>query len=139
MSAITRKYRLKARKGYVALITVLILGAVGTLLSVTLLLASTTRSRTLIDTTNSYYARYYADACAEEALKEISLSTPYEGTDSLIFDNGDCYYSVINTGGQNRRIESEGSAGSVTKRLLIIIDSLNPTINVVSWQEVSNF
>ena len=129
----------ESKQGYIALTTVLILGAIGMLLVTSSLLIGTIQSQTVVSVINSFRSESYANGCAEEALKEIRLSTPYSGTDTLSFSNGSCNYSVINTGGQDRRIEASGVSSGSTKRVLITIDSINPDINISSWQEVANF
>ncbi|MFC1623678.1 hypothetical protein ACFL05_00985 [Patescibacteria group bacterium] len=52
---------------------------------------------------------------------------------------GSCTYTVINTGGNNRQINSSASAGNIDRKVKIEIDAINPKINILSWQEVDTF
>jgi hypothetical protein len=132
------KYIINQKNGYIALTTVLILGAIGTLIAVSLLTIGVMRSQTILSVADSINAKAHANACIEDALKEISLSRPYQGTVNINFTNGACTHVVTRLGGQNRRIEATGVSGSSTKYILITIDDLTP-MNITSWQEVENF
>jgi len=124
--------------GYITLLTVIIASAVAVSVTVFILTIGTTNSKSALVILQSSQAAQLAHACAEEALQQIDDSTPYTGNGSLSLGQGDCDYSVTNTGGQNRTIEATGTVGSVVRKARVTIDKINPSINVTSWQEVAD-
>ncbi|MFZ2192691.1 MAG: hypothetical protein WAV31_00415 [Candidatus Moraniibacteriota bacterium] len=131
--------QVSAKKGYILLITVLIVSAVGLTISVSLVLLGLGFSSTSFSLEKSANAKYYADACAESALQAI-WDTDFVGNGGpLIFPQGNCSYEVINSGGDNREIQALGISGRVTRKTKVIIDQLTPTIRVSAWQDVADF
>lgn len=131
--------KLSAAHGFVTLTSVLIVGAVGTAIAVSLLLLGLGSTRSSFALEQSKQARALADACAEEALQQIHDSTPFEGTGSLTLGQGNCTYTVTKGTGQNRTIISTGTVGTIVRKAKITIDKINPTIKITSWQELADF
>ena len=127
------------KRGYVTLLSVLIVGAVGTAVTVSLLFLGLTASRTSFVVEQAAQARMLADACAEEALQQIRSSTAYTGTAGLSLGQGSCTYTVVSTGGENRTITASGIVGTVTRRTEVLVSAINPSITISSWQEVASF
>ncbi len=122
--------------GYILLISVLVVGAIGVAISTSLLLLGLGSSRTSHAYQQSNQAKALANACAEEGLEQIRNSTPFTGSGNLSFSTGLCTYTVTSQGGQNRTITASGTVSTVTRKISVIINSINPTITAVSWQEV---
>jgi len=131
-------YNLK-QEGYITLLSVLILGAVGMSISTSIILLGIGNSRSGFALEQSVQAKSYAVACAEEALMQIKSSISFTGIGSLFFPAGDCDYNVTSQGGQNRTITSQATVGPVVRKVKVIINKITPAIEVVSWQEVSDF
>ena len=127
------------QSGYVVLITVLVTGAVGVAIVVSLLLLGLSSSRTSFAIEQSNQAKALANACAEEALQQIRDSTPFEGTGVLDLGQGSCSYTVTALTGENRTITATGTVGAVVRKISIVLDSVLPSINIASWQEVADF
>lgn len=125
--------------GYVTLISVLVVGAVGMAIVLSLILLGLAMSRNSFAYEQYGQARSLADACAEEGLQQIRSSTPYTGTGGLSFSIGSCTYEVTSQGGSSRTVQAIGTVGTITRRVEVVIDSINPTLNVVTWQEVAQF
>ena len=125
-------------KGFITLISVLVVGAVGVAIATSLILLGLGSSRTSFAIEQSNQAKGIANACAEEALQQIRDSTPFTGSGNLTLGQGICAYTVTNQGGQNRTITSSGTVGAIIRKVKIIIDKINPTIQVISWQEVAD-
>lgn len=126
-------------RGYITLISVLVVGAVGVTITISLILLGLSSSRTSFAVEQSGQAKALANACAEEALQEIRDSTPYTGSDNLTLGQGNCTYTVTSQGGQDRTITATGTVDTIVRKVEIVIDKINPTIEVVSWQEVADF
>ncbi len=125
--------------GYIALITVLIIGAVGTAAAVSVILLGLGSSRTSFALEQSNQTKALANACAEEALQQIRDSVTFTGTGNLSLGQGTCTYTVTNDGAQNRTITASGTVGTMIRKVKITLDQINPTINLTSWQEVADF
>lgn len=127
------------QRGYITLISVLIIGAVGLAIATSLILLGLGSSRTGFALEQSDQAKGLAMACAEEALQQIRDSTPFVGAGTVTLGQGTCTYTVTNTGGQTRLIIASGTVGSVVRKVRITISQINPTIIISSWQEVADF
>ncbi|MEX0917611.1 MAG: hypothetical protein WDZ93_00465 [Candidatus Paceibacterota bacterium] len=125
--------------GYVTLLSVLVVGAVGVTIATSLLLLGLGASRSSFAVEQSDQAKALANACAEEAMQQIRDSMPFTGSNDLSLGQGDCSYTVTSQGGQDRTVTATGEVGTVVRKVKIIIDQINPTIQVVSWQEVADF
>ena len=128
----------KYADGYITLLSVLVVGAVGTSIAISLILLGLGSSRTGFAEEQSDQSKALANACAEEGLQQISDSMSYAGSGTLTLGQGLCIYIVTSQGGQNRTIVASGTVGTITRKVKIIINQINPTIRVVSWQEVAN-
>lgn len=127
------------QSGYITLVSVLVVGAVGMAIAVSLILLGLGSSRTSFALEQSNQAKALTNACAEEALQQVRDSTSFTGTDNLTLGQGTCTYTVTHNGGQNRTIISSGTVGTIIRKVEVIIDTINPQINITSWQEVGNF
>lgn len=127
------------KKGFIALISVLIVGAIGTAIAVSLLLLGIGTSRTSFALLQSTEARALADACSEEALQKIRDFLPYSGSGSLTTSQGSCTYTVTKGSGQNRTVTSTGTVGTIVRKVKITLTQINPQIITSSWQEVADF
>ena len=125
--------------GYSTLVSVLVVGAVGVAIAVSLILLGLGSLKTSFAHEQSNQAKALANACAEEALQQIRDSTLFTGSGNLTLGQGTCAYTVTSQGGQNRTITSSGTVGTIIRKVKIIINQITPTIQVVSWQEVVDF
>lgn len=125
--------------GFATLVSILLVGVIGLAISVSLLLLGLSSSRTSFAQEQSYQAKALTDACAEEALEQIRDSTPFTGSGTLTLGQGSCSYTVTSQGGANRTITASGTVATMTRRARVIINQINPTIGVTSWQEVADF
>lgn len=127
---------LQKQSGYVALLTVLIMGAVATSVGVMLLTTGIDSQRAALIEMQSRQARAAAVACAEEALQIMHDATSYTGTNNLALSSSSCVYTVTNTGGDSRTIIASGTAGNVVKKVQVYATIGASSIGIISWQEV---
>lgn len=125
------------QQGYVALLSVLILGAITTAVAVALLTTGTDSQRETLVMQQSAQARSLADACAEEALQQIHDDTDFTGTNNLSFSQGACTYTVANTGATTRTITANATVGNSTRKIAVYVTIASSSISITSWQEVS--
>ncbi len=129
---------LKNKSGFTLLITILIVGAVVLAIASTLFLMSVGAAKNIAVAEASARAGAMADACAEEALEKIRESTTFIGYGTLSLGGESCGYLVTGLGGQNRRVVASSTVSDVVRKVKITVDTINPLINVTSWQEVIN-
>ncbi len=125
--------------GYIVLITVLVIGAIGAAIATSVIWLGLGSSKSSLALEQSNQAKALANACSEEALQQIRDSTPYTGSGNLTLGQGTCSYTVTSGTGQNRTITATGTVGTILRKVTITIDAINPAINVTSWQEVADF
>ncbi|MCR4328496.1 MAG: hypothetical protein NUV53_03180 [Patescibacteria group bacterium] len=133
------KVFIRHRQGYITLISVLVVGAVGIAITISLILLGLSSSRTSFAVEQSNQAKALVNACVEEGMQQIRDATSFTGSGSLTLGQGVCSYTVTSQGGQNRTIVASSTVGTIIRKTKVIIDKINPTIQVVSWQEVSDF
>ncbi len=124
-------------RGFITLFSVLIIGAVGAAVAISLMLFSVGFLKTSFSIEQSNQSKAFANACAEQALQWIRANPDYTGSGYLSFPQGACNYNVSN--GAQITIQSQGNAGAITRKVKIEIDSASPLIHIVSWQEVADF
>ncbi|QQR77651.1 MAG: hypothetical protein IPJ67_00675 [Candidatus Moraniibacteriota bacterium] len=137
-----RKFKnmlVKNQSGYVTLLSVLVVGAVGVAVSTSLLLLGLGISRTGFSFQQLYQAKALSSACTEEALQKVRNDTLFFGSGSLSLGQGNCDYTVTNQGGQNRLVTVTGTVGTIVRRTKVILSTINPKITITSWQEISSF
>jgi len=133
-----KKHQLK-NNGFVALLGVMVVTAIGLTVSVTLLASGSFTAQNSKILEDKYEARTLADACAEKALANIQVNTSYTGSENLNIGAGSCSFLVIDAGGSNREINSEGIVGNSIVRLKVLVNQVVPQVVTSSWQEVSSF
>ncbi len=125
------------QSGYIALISILVIGAISTAVALVLLATGADAQRSSLAVQRSIQARSLANACAEEALQRIHDNTGYTGTGGLTLGNGTCSYTVTNTGGTARSVAASGTVNSVVRRVQVYVTINASSISITSWQEVS--
>ncbi|PWB39141.1 MAG: hypothetical protein C3F02_00790 [Parcubacteria group bacterium] len=123
------------RNGYVTLLSVLVVSAVGIAIVTSMILLGLGSSRTSFADEQSNQAKALVNACAEEGLQQIRSSTAYTGSGNLSLGQGTCTYTVTSQGGSNRTIVASSTVGLIIRKSKVIINQITPLIQVVSWQE----
>lgn len=127
-----------SQPGYITLMAVILLGAIGSATVVSVLLLGLNSSRSSFALEQSVQARSYVNSCGEYALEKIAENTNYTGSNTLTFPNGSCSYLVQTSGGSVRTISASSTVGNTVRKISLTTGSLSPTILLTSWQEVSD-
>lgn len=127
----------QTQHGYVALITVLVVGAASLAIGLAILVIGTDSQKSTLSLQKSTQARSLAVSCAEEALQQMHDDTNFTGTNNLTFGTDSCTYTVTNTGGSARRVDATGTAGGVVRKVQVYATIGASSISITSWQEVS--
>lgn len=123
--------------GYVALLTVMIVGAAATSIALVLLVSGADSQRSTLIEQQSKQARSLAIACAEEALQQVHDNIAYTGVVTLPLGQGSCTYTVTVTAPTTRSIAATGTVGNVIKKIQAYGTIATSSISITSWQEVN--
>ena len=120
----------KKRGGYITLLSVLIVGAVGLSIGVSLLWLGAGSLRTAFTVQQANLAKAYANECGEAALFNIAANANYAGSDSINFSHGSCTYTVVHAS-QSETVNATGTAGTIVRKIEITLDTSG-----FLWQEI---
>lgn len=126
-------------RGYIALLSVIVVGAIGTAIMLSVMLLGITTSKTDFAVQQSGNAKVLASSCGEEALQKILETGTTSGNASLTIGSGTCNYVITSVNGQNITIDATGITGTLTSKVKIVIATTTPAIILSSWQEVGDF
>lgn len=129
-------YYLNQKGGYVTLLSVLVVGAIGIAVTSSLLLLGLSSSRTSLNYQQMYQAKNLANLCAEEGLEKIRENSLFTGLGNLTLGQGTCTYNVINSGGNSRTINTTGTVQTIIRESVVNISAIDPLIIISSWQEI---
>lgn len=122
--------------GYIALISVLIIGAVSLTSALVMLTTGVDNQQLSAVEKNSDQSLRLAEACIEEALQQYHDSTTYTGTNNLTLGAGTCSYTVTSTGSSSRTIDATATVNGLVKKLRVYATIGGSSISVTSWQDV---
>jgi len=128
---------LQNNQGFSLLLSMVLIASISISIVVTLLLTGLDSSRTSFASQQLGQASSLVDACSEQALQNIRDNDAYAAYGSLSFVEGSCGYLVTNSGGENRKIVASSTVATMVRKVEIDIDTINPQINITSWQEVA--
>lgn len=127
------------RRGYIALLSVIVIGAIGAAIMVSVMLSGVNASKTDIALQQSGNAKVAASSCGEEALQKILETGTTSSNGNLSMGSSTCSYTIISQNGQNITINATGITGTITSKVKIVIATTSPSILLSSWQEVGDF
>ncbi len=128
------------KKGYIALISVMLMAALGTSIMFSVIASGVDASKTNFSLQQSGGARSLSSSCAEEALQIILETSTTTGVGNLTIASGTCSYTITSTSsGQNITIKSIGVLGTVTSKIKVVLATTTPGITLSSWEEVADF
>ena len=121
--------------GFATLFSLLVVSAISLTIAISVIISGVGTIKSARSLETSAEARALANACAEEALQMIRDLETYSGTDTIILGNGSCTYIVNNLGGESRSISASGISGESIRKVNVLINAINPVIQISSWQE----
>jgi len=132
-----RFFHKKERRGYILLITILVISAVGVSSVVSVILLGVGFSKTSLVFKQSHFARGLADSCLEVALGRIRDNNNFSGTGNVTMTFGTCTYSVP-AGAVPKTVTASGTAGTVVRKVSATITVFKPAMLLSAWQEVAD-
>jgi hypothetical protein len=119
--------------GYIALMTVIILGVVVSVVATSLVLLGLGYTRTSLSELKWASAKFAAEACTEDALRQIRLVPAFTGTGNLTLSNSTCSYTVSSS--TTSSILSTGISGNSTHRIIVDLSSRTPVVTFTRWRD----
>lgn len=136
---------IKNQSGYITLITVIAISAIGSLVALLLLFSGVSSGKTSFGAQQSAQAKAAADGCAELALAAIQANVVIATPTPTVTDTIDstskttCSYVITGTS-PNFVIDATGivdaSGKNIKRRLNITLNRVGPTLNIATWQEI---
>lgn len=123
--------------GYVALMSMIIIGAVVLIAALTLTFMAVSQGNFIIShnkTTNNYYA---ANACANYAILQVQKNMDYSGPEDLDLEGIKCRVeSAVDLGEDGKTIIVSSQTGNQLKKIKVELDQVKPTTIIRSWGEI---
>lgn len=133
-----KKRRIEGKGGYISLMSVIILGSLGVVVSTSVILLGLGSSRSGYAYDQSNSALSITEACIEEGLQKIRQDDSYTGSGELLFTIGTCTYTVEDIPNSQKRVSASGIMGESTHRIYVDTNSIRPQITLSNWQEVAD-
>lgn len=126
--------------GFIALISILIIGAIILVISTGLSLRSIGESSMSFAQEQSQKAAALANLCAEQALMKLESVLNYSGNEIMTVDGMSCtIFTITGSGNTNRTVTTQSTIGGYTKKTKLVVAQISPTMQITSWQEVADF
>lgn len=123
-------------KGFIALITVLIILGVVLVIGLGMSQLSLSEAQMSLQKSQSSQAFYLANLCAEQALMKLKENNNYPGGEIINMGNGSCQILPIEG---NWTVKVSANFQNQIKKIRIVVSQVNPEIIIDSWQEVAEF
>ena len=128
--------QVRGSEGFITLISVVVAGAVGLGIALSILLTSSVFSKNMIVLQQSAQAAAMADACTEEALLQVRSNAAFTGSGALALDSGSCTYLVAGAG-SSRTVSATGTVSTVVRKTSVTIPNTSYfSATSTSWQEI---
>ncbi len=124
-------------KGFVALISSIIISAILLIILTTLSLGEFYTRYNILDSELKERSRDIADACVDETLLAIANNSAYTGNETKTVNENTCFIDTVVTNGSEKSFRIRAIYQNYFTSLKIIIDS--STLNVLSWEEIRSF
>lgn len=130
----------REEKGFIALISILIISAVMLAVGVGLSLRSIGETNMVLSEELSNRTLALSDACAEHALLELKNDLNYFGNESIIINGESCDILTIDgSGNLNRTVKTQSAVSNYVKKIKVEVSQVSPAMEIASWEEVGDF
>jgi hypothetical protein len=125
--------------GYVALMSLIIIGAVVLIAAIALTFMAVSQSNFIISHNKTVKNYYAANACANYAILQLQKNLTYAGNEDLDLEGIKCRVEVISgQGPTNRVIIASSQEGNQLKKMQVELDQVKPVTIIKSWGEIFN-
>ena len=131
---------MRNQEGFIALISVLIIGAIVLAISIGLSLRSIGETNMSLAEQESHRALALANLCAEQALMKLESVLNYAGSENVTIGSESCdILAISGSGNFNRTVQAQSTVSGYTKKVKVVVSQISPTMQITSWEEVSDF
>jgi hypothetical protein len=142
--------KIRKNKGFVALISVLMITAVAMIIGVAITMRTISRTSISLFESQSTQAWSSANGCVELAISQLGVNSTstwasaldvYNGGSTVSIGGIPCYLFDIVSYGVNdyRLIKASSTVGEYIRKLQVVVATNTPQIIINSWQEVGDF
>lgn len=129
--------RTKEEKGFIALISVLIIESVILVIVAGLSMRSISETGVSMSEHHSHRALALANLCAETALLKLESVLNYAGSESVIVGSDSCNIAAISgSGNMNRTVETSSTISGHIRRAQVQVAVISPVMQITSWTEI---
>lgn len=128
----------KRKRGFAVLMIVLVLAAAGLTMASSAAFLGLGSLESAYDFQNGEEALAIADSCMEESLERIRENSLYgigQGIIVLAVFDGSCTISIIDSGGNQRVVETQGIFKEYHRRITANVAVSGNSVVMNSWQE----
>jgi len=126
--------------GFIALTSMLIIGALVLTISIGVLLRSINEMKMSLGEQEAHRALALVNLCGELALMKIESVFNYSGNESIIIGEESCdVLQIEGSGNTDRTIKVQSTVSGYTKKVKIEISQISPAMYISSWEEVQDF
>lgn len=127
--------KLHEKKGFVALTTVLVLGAILLAICISIAFRSISGAEIAVGYQAKLQSETLANLCAERALIELQRTLFYNGGETIETDEGSCdILEVTGEGAANRVIHTISTVSGYTSSVEIQVARVSPETIITSWE-----
>ncbi|OHA59540.1 MAG: hypothetical protein A2589_01610 [Candidatus Vogelbacteria bacterium RIFOXYD1_FULL_46_19] len=131
---------IKHQQGMIALLSVLVIGAVTLVLAVGVSLRSVGETEISLAEEFTNQAQALATACAEKALSSLRLDGTYAGGEEVNLGDESCIIEVVEAPTEfSRVVKTRATVGDYHQKVLIEVSEVRAPLQVTSWQEVASY
>lgn len=130
-----------SQHGMIAILAVLILGAVALGIGVGVSLRSIADTQISLEEELAFRATMLAHSCAEQALLELVYDPLYVGPETISIDGDTCTINTITTPAPDQRlVQTWSTIAGYTRRVVVEVENITVSpIDVGTWYEVDSF
>lgn len=126
----------KSQEGYVALITLIIIGAIVLIAAIALTFGSLSQDNFIISHNRSLQNYYQANACANYAILRLQQNLDYAGNENLNLAGISCQIGAVSSSGSARIFIVSSQQGNQIKKIQVDLDQVRPVTIIKSESEI---
>ena len=121
--------------GFVAMMSVLLVGAITLLLAIGAVSRSLDASDVALASESSYQALFLAESCVEHALSILASDPEYGGNEQFAVGDAHCQIGEVSATSSSRSFTTEATVGHFQKRLSVVGEVAASSSKVIDWEE----
>ena len=125
------------KKGYIALISSIIISMLMLMISLTLSFTGFFSRINILNAEFKEISLRLAEACADMALLKLSENQSYQGNENIAINDKQCSILIIEAAGDEKIIKTKANFQKAVTNLKIKVN--NADLSVISWEELAKF